>query len=105
MKDKVVVDSHVRDLRHQIEKLTERLNDVSATNEKIATELLIVKNVNSNLEKSITALEKLQAKAEQYNRKNNVEISCISKTFRTMTMKKKLSRYVKIPILSLRPVI
>ena len=73
MKDKVVVDSHVRDLRHQIEKLTERLNDVSATNEKIATELLIVKNVNSNLEKSITALEKLQAKAEQYNRKNNVE--------------------------------
>ena len=78
MKGKVVVGSHVKDLCHQTEKLTERLNGVMTTNEKIASELLIVKNVNSNLEKRITALEKLQAKAEQYNRRNNVEISGIS---------------------------
>ena len=32
MKGKVVVGSHIEDLYHQIEKLTERLNDVVATN-------------------------------------------------------------------------
>ena len=77
MKGKVVVGSHVKDSCHQTEKLIERLNDVVATNEKITRELLIVKNVNSNLEKHITTLEKLQVKAEQYNRRNNVEISGI----------------------------
>ena len=39
MKGKVVVGSHVKDLCHQIEKLTEKLNDVVATNEKITNEL------------------------------------------------------------------
>ena len=78
MKGKVVVDSHVKDLCYQTEKLIEGLNDVVATNEKIASELLIVKNVNSNLEKRITTLEKLQEKAEQYNKRNSVEISGIS---------------------------
>ena len=78
MKGKVVVENNVKDLCYQTEKLTERLNDVVSTNEKISSELLIVKNVNFNLEKSITALEMLQAKAEQYNRMNHVEISGIS---------------------------
>ena len=77
MKGKVVVGSHVKDLCHQIEKLTEKLNDVVATNEKITNELLIVKNVNSNLEKRIATLEKLQAKTEQYSRRGNAEISGI----------------------------
>ena len=77
MKGKVVVGSHVKYLCHQIEKLTEKLNDVVATNEKITNELLIVKNVNSNLEKRIATLEKLQAKTEQYSRRSNAEISGI----------------------------
>ena len=58
MKGKVIVESPVKDLCHRIEKLIKRLN-VVATNEKITSELLIVKYVNSNLEKCITALEKL----------------------------------------------
>ena len=77
MRVKVVLGSQVKDLCHQIEKVTERLNDVVASSEKITSELLIVKNVNSNLEKRITTLEKPQAKAEQYNRRNNMEISGI----------------------------
>ena len=76
MKGKVVIGSHLKDLCHQIEKLSERLN-VVATNEKITSELLIVINVNSNLEKRIATLEKLQAKTEPYNRKKNKEISGI----------------------------
>ena len=63
MKPRIAVGSHVKDLCHQIEKLSEQLNDVVATNEKITSELLIIRNVNSNLEKRITTLEKLKAKA------------------------------------------
>ena len=36
MKGKVVAGSHVKYLCHQIEKLTERLNGVVATNEKLS---------------------------------------------------------------------
>ena len=78
MKDKVIFDSHVKDLCNQIEKLTEILNQVTAADEKVTSELVIVKNVNANLENRIVNLEKLQAKTEQYNRRNNVEISRIS---------------------------
>ena len=78
MKGNVIFDSHVKDLCNQIENLTESLNQVTAANEKITCELIIVKNVNVNLENRIVNLEKMQAKAEQYNRRDNVEISGIS---------------------------
>ena len=74
MKGKVVIGSHVKDLCHQIEKLSERLNDAVATNGKITNELLIAINVNSNLEKRISTLEKLQVKTEPYSRKKNKKI-------------------------------
>lgn len=48
-------------------------------NEKITSELVIVKNVNINLENQIVNLENLQAKAQQYNERKNVKISGISK--------------------------
>ena len=50
MKGKVIFDSYVKDLQNQIEKLTESLNQVTAANEKITSELVIVKDVNVNLE-------------------------------------------------------
>ena len=59
MKGKVIFESHVKDLCDQIEKLTESLNQVTAANEKISSELVIVKNVNVNLENRILNLEKL----------------------------------------------
>ena len=77
MNGRVIFDSHVKDLWNQIEKLTESLNQVTATNEKIASELVIIKNVNVNLENRIVNLEKLQAKAEHCNRRNNLELSGI----------------------------
>ena len=50
MEGKVIFDSHVKDFCNQIEKLTESLNQVTAANEKITSELVIVKDVNVNLE-------------------------------------------------------
>ena len=78
MEGKVIFDSHVKDLCNQIEKLRESLNQVTTANEKITSELVIFKNVNVNLGNQIVNLEKLQAKAEQYSRRNNIEISGIS---------------------------
>ena len=79
MKGKVIFDSYVKDPCNQIEKLTESLNQVTARNEKMTSGLVIVKNNNGNLENRIINFKKLQGKAEQYNRRNNVEISGISK--------------------------
>ena len=59
MKGKVIFVSHVKDICDHIEKLTESLNQVTAANEKISSELVIVKNVNVNLENRIVNLEKL----------------------------------------------
>ena len=62
---------------NQIEKLTESLNQVTTANGKITSELVIIRNVNINLENRIINLEKLEAKAEQYNGRNNIEMSGI----------------------------
>ena len=78
MKGKDIFDSHIKDLCNQIKKLTESLNQVTEASEKITSEFVIVKNVNVNLENRFVNLKKLQAKAEQYNRRNNLEISGIS---------------------------
>ena len=59
MKGKVIFEIHVKDICDHIEKLTESLNQVTAANEKISSELVIVKNVNVNLENRILNLEKL----------------------------------------------
>ena len=73
-KGKVIFGSHVKDLCHQIEKVTEILNQVMAPNEKITSGLAIVKKVNVNIENRPVNLEKLQAKVDQNNRRNNVEL-------------------------------
>ena len=78
MKGKVIFTNHVKDLYHQIEKLKESLNQVMAANEKTTSALVMVKNFSINLASRIIDLEKLQAKTEQYNRRNYVEISGIS---------------------------
>ena len=47
------------------------------SNEKLSIQFSVVKKVNTLLEKHATKLEKRQAKADQYSKRNNVEISGI----------------------------
>ena len=47
-------------------------------NEKLSSELLIAGNINQNVQNRIVNLEKQLSKSEQYNRRNNAEISEIS---------------------------
>ena len=77
LKGKVIVDSDISNLCNQISKLNDTISQLHSTNEKITSDLLVVKNVNAKLEERIISLEKCQAKSEQYSRHNNIELSGI----------------------------
>ena len=77
LKGKVIVDSDISNLCNQISKLNDTISQLHSTNEKITSDLLVVKNVNAKLEEQIISLEKSQAKSEQYSRRNNIELSGI----------------------------
>ena len=77
-KGKVVAGNDIQGLFNQISELPESVDRFVTANEKLDSELLIVRNVNQNLQNRIVNLQKQQSKSEQYNRRNNVEISGIS---------------------------
>ena len=70
--------SDIQGLFNQVFKLSENVDCLVTANDKLNSELLIVRNINQNLQNRIINLEKQQSKSEQYNRRNNVEISGIS---------------------------
>ena len=78
LKGKVVVGDDIQGLFNQNSKLSENVDRLVTANDKLNSELLNVRNVNQNLQNRIINLEKQQPKSEQYNRRNNVEISGIS---------------------------
>ena len=71
------MDSDISNLCNQISKLNDTISQQYSTNEKIRSELAVVKNVNTKLEERIINLEKNQAKSEQYSRHNSTELSGI----------------------------
>ena len=58
LKGKVIVGTNLHKLSNQICKLTEARDKISLENRKLASELVITKNVNSRLEERIINLEK-----------------------------------------------
>ena len=77
LKGKVIVDTDLHKLSNQACKLRENIDKISLENRKLASELVITKNVNNRLEERIINLEKNQVKGEQYCRRNSVELSGI----------------------------
>ena len=77
LKGKLIVDSDVTNLCNQISKLNYTITQLHSTNEKIRSELAVVKIVNRKLKEQIISLEKTQAKCEQYSRRNSTELSGI----------------------------
>ena len=77
LKGKVVVDINIKNLCDQVSRLSENLAQLMESNEKLSSQFIVVKKVITLLEKRVIELEKSQAKAEQYGRRNNVEISGI----------------------------
>ena len=78
MKGKVVADNQIQNLCNEIANLFDNVNSLVSTNERLTSELSIVKKVNNVLENRIVNLEQKLSKNEQYGRRNNVEISEIS---------------------------
>ena len=70
--------SDIQGLFNQVFKLSENVDCLVTANDKLNSELLIVRNINQNLQNRIINLEKQQSKSEQYNRRNNVKLSGIS---------------------------
>ena len=79
MKGKVVADNQIQNLCTEIANLSENVKNLVSTNERLTSELTVVKNVNSILENRVVNLKKQLSKNEQYGGRNNVEISGISK--------------------------
>ena len=50
LKGKVIADTDLHKLSNQIHKLTEMIDQISAENRKLSSELVITKNMNSRLE-------------------------------------------------------
>ena len=75
LKGKVVVDNNIKNPWDQVSRLSENFVKLMESTEKLSSQFIVVKKVNSVLEKHVIELEKHQAKAEQYSRRNNVEIS------------------------------
>ena len=75
MKGKVVADKQIQNLCGEIAKLSENVRSIVSTSERIASELMVVRNVSNMLENRIVTLEKQLSKNEQYGRRNNIEIS------------------------------
>ena len=75
LKGKVIGGTDISNLCCQISELNNTISQLHSTNEKIRSELAVVKNVNTKLEERIISLEKNQSKSEQYSRRNNTELS------------------------------
>ena len=71
LKGKVVVDNNVKNLCDQVSCLSENFAKLMESNEKLSSQFIVVKKVN------ILELEKSQAKAVKYSKRNNAQISGI----------------------------
>ena len=57
---KFLVDSDISNLRNQISKLNDRIFQLHSTNEKIRSEVTVVKNVNTKRKEQIISLKKIK---------------------------------------------
>ena len=77
LKGKVVVDINIKNLCDQVSRLSENLAKLMESNEKLSSQFIVVKKVNTLLEKRVIELEKSQAKAEQYSSGIFSQVFCL----------------------------
>ena len=89
MKGKVVTDKQMQNLCKENTNLSQNVKSLTSTNERLTSELIVIKNVNNILENRIFNLEKQLPKNEQYSCQKNVKISGVSNEIPDQDMKKK----------------
>ena len=65
LKGKVIVGNDTQGLYNQISELSENVDPLPAANDKLDSELIIVRNVKQKLKNRIIILEKQQSRSEQ----------------------------------------
>ena len=65
IKGKAVVDKQVQQLCSKIANLSENVKSLVSTNERLTSELMVIKSVNNILENRIVNLEKQLSKNEE----------------------------------------
>ena len=103
MKGKVVADNQIQNLCNEITNLFDNVNSLVSTNERLTSELSIVKKVNNVLENRIVNLEQKLSKNEQYGRRNNVEISEISNQIPDQDLEENVVKICKDSDISISP--
>ena len=71
LKGKVLVEDNIKNLCDQVSRLSENLAKLMKSNEKLSSQFIVLKKVNTLLEKHVIEL------VGQYSSRNNVEISGI----------------------------
>ena len=95
MKGKVVTDNQIQNLCSEIANLSDNVKGLVSTNERLTSELTVVKNVNNILENRIVNFEKQLSKNEQYGCRNNIKISGISNQIPDQDLEKNVIKICK----------
>ena len=103
VKGKVVADNHIQNFCNKIANLSDKVKNLVSTNERLTSELSVVKNVNNILENKIVNLEKQLSKNEQYGRRNNVKRSGISNDISDQDLEENLARICKDSDINILP--
>ena len=93
MKNKVAGDNQIQNLCSEIANLSDNVKSFVSTNERLTSELTVAKNVNNIFENRIVNLEKEMLYNEQYDRRNNVEISGISNLIPDQDLEENIVRF------------
>ena len=95
IKGKVVADNQIQNLCSEIGDLSDNVKSLVSTNERLTSELTVVKNVNTILENRIVDPEKQLSKNEQYSHRNNIKISGISSQIPDQHLKENIIKICK----------
>ena len=103
MKGKVVADNQIQNLCCEMANLSDNVKSLVSTNERLTSELTVVKNVNNILENRIINLEKQLSKNEQYGHHKNVKISGISNQIPDQDLEENIIKICKDSNINISP--
>ena len=97
--EKIVADNQIQNLCNEIANVKRLVS----TNERLTSELSIVKKVKNVLKNRIVNLEKQLSKSELYGRRSNVEIPGISNQIPDQNLEENVVKICKDSVINISP--
>ena len=101
--EKIVANNQIQNLCNEIANLSDNVKSLVSTNERLTSELSIVKKVNNVLKNRIVNLKKQLSKSELYGRRSNVEISGISNQIPDQNLEENVVKICKDSVINISP--